>query len=240
MKEIITLIVLVMSLCAQSQVVEIPKYLDDQMSPVSEQITASYYCVVDSKNEEGVELSVFFLDGNLRMTGTYADETLTAEHGKFTYYYHSGLKESEGHFKNSFKTGMWKRWDWEGNIRPDRFYPVETPHDIIRKNSATAAVFPGGYEGLAQYIHENLEYPKDALRQKIEGEVSIAFIIDSGGVVRNVEILESSHTYLESAAMDLVFQMPVWTPASRAGQLVNSKFILPLSFLLADYVPVAQ
>lgn len=240
MKEIILLIALAVSMCAQSQVIEIPKYLDDHMTPVSDQSEASYYCVMDGKNEEGVDLSVFFLDGNLRMTGTYMDETLEAEHGLFTYYYHSGIKESEGYFKNSFKTGLWKRWDWEGNVRPERFYPVETPHDIIRKNSATAASFPGGYEGLAQYIRENLEYPTDALRQKIEGEVNIAFVIDSGGVVRNIEILESSHTYLESAALNLVYDMPVWTPASMAGQPVNSKFILPLSFLLSDYIPVAQ
>lgn len=240
MREIITLIVLSLSLCAQSQVVETPQYLDDYMRPTLEKVDASYYCTLNKKDEAGLHLSVFFLDGSLRMTGTYTDETLEIEHGLFTYFYHSGLKESEGYFKNSFKSGIWKRWDWEGRIRPDRFYPVETPHDIIRKNSATAAVFPGGYEGLAQYIHDNLEYPNDALRHKIEGEVSIAFLIDSGGVVRNIEILESSHTYLESAALNLVYEMPVWSPASKAGQSVESKFILPLSFLLSEYVPTAQ
>ncbi|MGK0280114.1 MAG: TonB family protein, partial [Litorivivens sp.] len=240
MKEIITLIVLSLSLCVQSQVIEIPQYLDDYMNPVMDQADASYSCALDKTDEAGIHLSVFFLDGNLRMTGIYTNETLAVEHGMFTYFYHGGLKESEGYFKNSFKSGMWKRWDWEGQIRPDRFYPLETPHDIIRKNSAIAAVFPGGYEGLAQYIHDNLEYPNDALRHKIEGEVSIAFVIDCGGVVRNVEIIESSHTYLESAALNLVHGMPVWTPASRAGQSLESKFILPLSFLLSEFVPEAQ
>ncbi|MCB0759896.1 MAG: TonB family protein [Flavobacteriales bacterium] len=219
---------------------QVYQHLDEKMRPVLSQDEASYYSTLVASNDELVHIQVYFLDGQIRMKGSYTTETLEVPEGLFTYYYHSGAKESEGIYKDGFKAGKWKRWDWEGNMRPDRYYPMETPYDIVRKYSSEPAEFPGGYEGLAAYIGDNLSYPEAAWKNKIEGEVNVAFLIDAGGVVRNIEVIESSHPILNDEALRIVMQMPVWKPARKAGQPVASKFILPLQFILSDYRPIDQ
>lgn len=210
------------------------QFLDEAMAMVSTEADAEYYREV-TPDFEHYHVRVFFMDGKLRMTGTYADEELQIKDGLFTYYYEVGRKESQGHYREGFKTGSWKRWDWEGNPKADRIYPQESPEDIARKWRTQPAEFPGGYAGLSAYISENLVYPEEAKSQGIEGEVNVAFNIDTLGVVQDVQVIESVHYYLDKEAMRLVFEMPQWSPAIKRGVPIRTKFILPLTFRLPDH-----
>lgn len=46
----------------------------------------------------------------------------------------------------------------------------------------------GGEEAIIKYIKENDLYPKEALKDSIDGSVTVIFIIDSMGVVVNPEV----------------------------------------------------
>lgn len=170
-----------------------------------------------------------FLDGQTRMIGTYMDEALTIEDGKFEYYFFGGKPESVGYYSTGEKVGTWKRWNWKGEALPSRRYT----DDLVAVPSVDrSAMFPGGYLALQDYISEQLHYPTTARNNDIQGYVEIAFTIKHDGSIRNVQILESDHEILAKEGFRLVANMPNWDPAIREGDTVDSTFILPITFEL--------
>lgn len=76
------------------------------------------------------------------------------------------------------------------------------------------------------------QYPAAAVRQQLEGTVTLRLRVDPDGKVVEVEILESSgHRVLDLAAAEAVEQ---WQgkPAQRFGRAVASEEILPVRFRL--------
>ena len=231
-KYLVTLAVLIFTISAIAQE-EARVWLDEDMAVVTKNDAVYFRTAVLDKGLFSVE--VFYLNGNIRMRGHFEDNELTTETGLFSYYFFNGVKESEGHFTHGSKTGLWNRWDWEGNPKAERVYPDETADQIASRYTTKSAEFPGGYDALSRYISENLEYPEQAKKQNIQGEVNVAFVIDTTGYIQNVQVVESVHYFLDKSALNLVFGMPQWTPAQRRGIKVPSKFILPITFRLPDH-----
>jgi TonB family protein len=207
-------------------------FLDASMNEVPSNLSAKYSRTCEMT--DGVfEVSVAHLDGSLKYTGSYLDPECTIEHGTFTYYYQNGYKESQGDFVKGIKSGTWERWDWTGEKKADRFYPGISVEDIRKRHETEPAKFPGGEEAMWSFIKNNLEYPEQAKKQSLEGDVEIAFNIDSLGYINNVQIINSVNYFLDKEALRLIWMMPQWEPAKRRGEAVESKFIMPLTFRLA-------
>ena len=51
--------------------------------------------------------------------------------------------------------------------------------------------YRGGDDAMLAFLQDNLNYPKQALEQKIEGVVEVAFDVDSRGRVFNARVIQS-------------------------------------------------
>lgn len=51
-------------------------------------------------------------------------------------------------------------------------------------------MYPGGSEAMQAFISQNLQYPPEALEARVEGDVKIAYTIDSRGRVKDSKVLE--------------------------------------------------
>jgi TonB family protein len=51
-------------------------------------------------------------------------------------------------------------------------------------------IYPGGGEAMQAFISQNLQYPPEALEARVEGDVKIAYTIDSRGRVKDSKVLE--------------------------------------------------
>ena len=61
---------------------------------------------------------------NLKVEGQYVERNgRYIEDGYFKYYFPNGSLESEGEYQAGVKVGYWKRFDFMGNQKPDRYYP---------------------------------------------------------------------------------------------------------------------
>jgi hypothetical protein len=61
---------------------------------------------------------------NLKVEGQYVERNgRYIEDGYFKYYFPNGSIESEGEYQAGVKVGYWKRFDFMGNRKPDRYYP---------------------------------------------------------------------------------------------------------------------
>jgi hypothetical protein len=107
-------------------------YLDERMRETKKK-HATYYCELVEKTEEGYHFKAYFLSGELKMEGWYADEEMKVPHGFFTYYYRSGKIESKGEYRNGEKYGIWHRYDIFGNEKPEKVYAYIPMMEQIKK-----------------------------------------------------------------------------------------------------------
>ena len=94
------------------------------------------------------------------------------------------------------------------------------------------ATFPGGTKGVIKFINDNLEYPKSALRNNIQGTVYIKFIVDKDGSIMKdcVKVARSIDPELDAEALRVVRMMPNWTPAMQNERPVKQRKRVPVKF----------
>lgn len=211
-------------------------YLDDAFRVVDTEDEASYVREVSTSESGLFMVDVYYHPSHkIKMTGSYSDEELEKEEGLFTYYYRNGQVESKGMCSSGVKFGVWERFLWDGTARPEKFYSGATVDELLNtKYRSQNAQFPGGEAELFSYIESNIQYPDQALEQKIEGEVIVSFVINEEGEVQNPSITKSAHYYLDKEAERLVANMPLWEPAVKGGYTLQSNFVLPITFVLPD------
>lgn len=202
--------------------------LDFQHRVTSDVNVARFVREITTVNDSSFQVSVKYLTGESFMTGHYLDKDLLTAHGDFVYFYANGYKESEGRFKNGFKVGTWKRWNFEGKPKPDRFYPDE---DFVKTNrTSKPAKFPGGMAALQVLVTDSLVYPEEAKKNKIEGTVYVTFTIDATGEVSQPQITDGVDQLLDAEALRFVSSLPTWMPAAKNGVPVDSNYIMPITF----------
>lgn len=102
----------------------------------------------------------------------------------------------------------------------------EAPKDSV------PATFPGGPEAWRSYLESNLQYPKKAVRNGIQGIVRIQFIVAKDGKVSDVTALTTLGGGLEEEAIRLIANGPDWIPASINGQQVRFRHVQAFTFKL--------
>ena len=207
--------------------------LDTNLKEVRTEKETIYYREANQREDGTYGVRINYRNGLLKMLGQYQDEKLSVETGHFEFYFANGVKESEGMYSSGFKIGTWKRWDYEGNPRPDRVYPDEIADRTLPVT--IPAQFPGGDSALAAYVEENLVYPEAAIKQVIQGVVYVAFQINVEGHIQQVDVIEGANYYLDREAVRMIHAMPAWLPATRNGEPRDSQFILPITFNLEHY-----
>lgn len=94
--------------------------------------------------------------------------------------------------------------------------------------------FPGGKNGLQQFLANNIHYPKKARNRDIEGKVIVKFIVCQDGTLCNEQIVQSVGGGCDEEVLRVVKAMPNWTPGMHDGKAVKVYYTLPVNFKL-DY-----
>ena len=93
-------------------------------------------------------------------------------------------------------------------------------------------VFMGGYEGLLNFLGQNLKYPQDAFKQGIEGRVVVRFTVSKEGSIKDINVIRSLSPSCDAEAVRVVSIMPKWVPGMQKGKPVDVIYTLPFSFKL--------
>ena len=92
--------------------------------------------------------------------------------------------------------------------------------------------YPGGMQALFEFLKENIKYPEDAQKQKVEGRVLAKFVVETDGSISNIEVVKHAFPSLDAEAVRVIQAMPNWTPGKQKGQAVRVKFVVPINFNL--------
>ncbi|MBL7856121.1 MAG: TonB family protein [Cyclobacteriaceae bacterium] len=87
-----------------------------------------------------------------------------------------------------------------------------------------------GYPFLYDYLNRELIYPQQAMKDSIQGIVTVKFTITKEGGFENIKIENSLGEAFDAEAIRIIQEMPAWKPATLNGQPVSSKVSLPLTF----------
>ena len=92
--------------------------------------------------------------------------------------------------------------------------------------------FPGGEAGLINYLQQNLTYPEEARKYRIQGNVLISFMVEENGAVTSVQVLYGIGGGCDEEAKHVIAEMPNWKPALKDGKSERVLFKMPISFKL--------
>ena len=117
------------------------------------------------------------------------------------------------------------------NVAPPAANQPETAiHTILDDD----AYFPGGQVEMMKFLASNIKYPAEAVKNKIEGKVSLRFIVEKTGELTDIKVVKGMPNCpeCEKEAISVLRRMPKWKPAKVNGKEVRSYYILPISFKL--------
>ena len=92
--------------------------------------------------------------------------------------------------------------------------------------------YPGGQIAMLQYLMKNIKYPEQAMKEGIQGRVTVRFIVEKDGSISDVKPVLSVHPLLNKEAVRVVKSMPKWSPGKHNGKPVRVRFNLPVMFKL--------
>jgi len=87
---------------------------------------------------------------------------------------------------------------------------------------------------LVEFIGRNIQYPKLAREQGIEGTVLVKFVVNQYGKIESSTVLRDIGGNCGKEALRILELMPEWEPAMNDGAAVSVSLNLPVTFALKN------
>jgi TonB family protein len=89
---------------------------------------------------------------------------------------------------------------------------------------------PGQF--LEKWVYQYLKYPEAAVRDGVQGRVTVEFIVDKDGKVTDVRVVKGVSDELDAEAVKVVSASPKWKPGRVNGNKVRTVVSIPIEFKL--------
>lgn len=99
-------------------------------------------------------------------------------------------------------------------------------------NTADLAQFPGGESELERFVQKNIQYPRIAKEQGIEGRVIVAVVINENGDITDIEVIRGIGGGCDEEVVRVLNEMPTWKPTKQDGKNVKAQKIFSFNFQL--------
>lgn len=96
--------------------------------------------------------------------------------------------------------------------------------------------FQGGDAALMKYLSENVQYPPEAVKDRVQGRVVVQFLVEKDGSVGEVKVVRSVREDLDDEAVRVVKTLPKFFPGRLNGKAVAVWYTLPVTFVLTEEI----
>ena len=120
-------------------------------------------------------------------------------------------------------------------VTPSEILPEPPPEEPVKYSLLEAKPrFQDGDAGQSfpRWVNENLKYPQEAVKDSLQGRVTLQFTIEKDGSVTDVHVLRGCAPVLDEEAIRVVSQSPKWTPGYINGEPVRVVYNFPVLFQL--------
>lgn len=190
------------------------------------------------------------LDGTYQSwheSGSPADSGLmkaNVKSGLWKTWYTNGNLESEGAYLEGVTDGTWKWYRENQQPATIEVYANSKLKDLTCfDSSGNAAGYtcridkkpcPKNEYSFESFLIENLEYPKEALRKKIEGVVDFDFFVTKDGKLTRINFTSQSDKILQDAIVQFLKSIPAWEPAISHNREVDCLYHYQVPFYLPE------
>lgn len=95
-----------------------------------------------------------------------------------------------------------------------------------------SASYPGGMTEFDKFIAKNLIYPEKAKAKKLQGSVTLEFVVEKDGSISEIKVLSSLGEGCDEEAVRLLKMSPRWIAAQHKGKAVRQKTTVHIQFTL--------
>jgi len=140
------------------------------------------------------------------------------KNGKLNFYWANAKPRRTDEYTNGVLISG-ECFDNKGKVIP--YFEADNP-----------ATYLGGKEAMIAYLSSHLHYPKNALKNNIQGNVVVKFEVNNSGRVSRTWINKSIDKELDAEALVLICKMPQWLPEFCNGEPVSSIQKVAINFSL--------
>ena len=113
------------------------------------------------------------------------------------------------------------------SINPINAIDVSKMYDTVDQQPS----FPGGSVALQSWLTQNIQYPANAKKWGVQGNVTVSFVVEPDGTISEPSVVKGVDL-LNEEAIRLVKAMPKWIPGKLKGENVRVKGNLTIPFSL--------
>ena len=108
------------------------------------------------------------------------------------------------------------------------------------KHFVKKPIYPGGLAAMRSFIKNELKYPEDALKNKIEGKVMVKYEVSHQGKVTSTKVMNSIGYGCDEEAKRVVKKLKFKIPKIPYRTKVTFKKTIKISFKLPKEKPVVK
>jgi protein TonB len=129
--------------------------------------------------------------------------------------------------------------DQSADVIIDSPIPMDTsktvPYDPNRIFTSVQQIptFPGGFENFYKFLAQNIRYPANAVKDRIQGKVFLTFVVEKDGSLTDIKVIRSVSGDIDAEAVRVLRSSPKWKPGIQNGRPVRVQFAVPIDFSLS-------
>lgn len=97
--------------------------------------------------------------------------------------------------------------------------------------------YPGGRKEFMNYLKRHLKYPAQAKKENKQGVVVVQFVVETNGEITSPTIARGLEAQMDTAALNVIREMPSWMPGRDHGRVVRCKCSVPVQFKIEQPKP---
>lgn len=208
---------------------EVLKSMAGQLQPILPTLTAQEPFPSDHRAFYGNEIpSIFFTTGHYPEYGTERDTQSIIDYDtmerelEYVYNYSVALINGPKPIFNPSDLSKLTKSKGDDTVVP--YYDCDYRPSFL--GSRDPRVF------LEKWVYTYMKYPKEAVKNGIQGRVLVDFVIDEKGKIRDVKVLKGVDPLLDAEAVRIISASPDWKPGWLMGKKVKSRMSLYVEFRL--------
>jgi TonB family protein len=171
--------------------------------------------------DEEVAIALGKYNGGALADGKYSMRVEYRLNGAFTAIINENAKVKQGFTALNTVTIMAYAKAASDEDKLYEFVAIENP-----------PTYPGGIAAFYRFLGENIKYPEEAVKNNVQGNVFVSFVVEKDGSLNNIKIDRPLGYGTDEEAVRVLKLSRKWNPGLANGKPVRVKYNIPIKFHL--------
>jgi periplasmic protein TonB len=197
------------------------------------------------------EFNTYLINGPRITSMQFNDEKGNTLNGRYLAYSRKGDCDTIGEYRNGMREGNWHIYTAKFRVLKQLTYvrgkltgkkdstqlneEGQKWRDSVWKGRTIVEIeseFAGGPTAWMQYLNTHMHYPQEAVKNNIQGNCVIGFVVDKDGRIDPAYtfVHRSVEYHIDEESLRIIRESPDWTPAVQDGKKVKSFKRQPFTF----------